>query len=102
MDNQQIATTIANQMGGCQRLSLMVNAKNIIALEEGGLCFRFMKGSKKINAVKIILDKATDTYTVRFIWVRGLNWNDVKEFTGIYCDQLISLFESETQLELTI
>jgi len=99
----EIANTIANQMGGIRRLVLMVNAKNITYnSEDGSLSFRFMKGQNKVNFVRVLLDRASDTYEMKFVWVRGVKWSTVKCLTGVYCDQLISVFQDITGLALVL
>ncbi len=99
---KQIADTIAQQMGGTRRLSLMINAKNITYDEKGALSFSFMKGSRKVNWVRIRLDLVTDTYEMKFVWCWGLNSKEVKRIVGVYCDQLVSIFEDTTQLALRL
>ena len=60
-NSQEIAQTIINQLGGINKISMMVGCKNLVALESG-LQFSF-KGSRKMNKVVIRLD-ASDTYAV--------------------------------------
>jgi hypothetical protein len=60
-----------------------------------------MKGPKKINMVSIILDPS-DTYTVEFGWIYKNTYQKVSVYSDIYCDMLIDIFESKTQLALTL
>lgn len=99
-NSQEIATTIANQLGGIRRLSLMVGAKNFVALE-AGLTFKLGKGAKDgITHLTVTLD-ADDTYTVRFQRVWGHRVTEKGTTDGAYCDQLVSLFESTTGFYLS-
>jgi len=94
------AMIIAAQMGGIGRLRAMVAASHM-ADHDNGLSFRF-KGSRAANYVKVTLDP-DDTYTVEFWKIRGVfSMDKVEELGGVYCDQLIPLFESTTGLYLTL
>lgn len=97
---QEVAQTIAQQLGGLGRLKAFLGASQFVALENG-LQFKF-KGSRKFNTCRVILDPS-DTYTVEFGQYRPSKLDYVKkeEFDGIYCDQLVELFESTTGLYLS-
>lgn len=99
--NQTIARTIISQLGGFGRLRCMVNARDIVA-DTNAVWFRF-SGSHKFNKCKVTLD-ASDTYTVEFYKFSPKKMTcDLKDSTsGVYCDQLISLFESTTGLYLSL
>ena len=94
-----VANTILFQMGGSKRLKIMIGAKDFIG-DEKSVTFKFRKGKDGINAVTITLDPS-DTYSVKFLKLRGLTPPKVgAEFSGVYCDQLIRLFETTTSLAL--
>lgn len=100
-----IASTIISQLGGQGRLGAMVSAHNYVSLNQdenrsGGLSFKF-KGSTKANCcvVTLLLD---DTYQVTFHKVGKIGLKQVHEVSGVYCDQLVPLFESVTGLYLSI
>jgi hypothetical protein len=101
MDNKQIAETIIQQMGGAGRITAMVGAKDFM-YGEGYVTFKF-KGSRKMNVVKIQLN-SMDLYDVTFMKYspKNLDCKTVKEFEGIYCDQLKELFENQTGLYLSL
>lgn len=64
MNNQQIAETIMQQMNTTTgRIRAMLGGTAMII--ENGLQINF-KGCRKANKVQIVLDKASDTYTVKF------------------------------------
>ena len=104
-ESGQIAKTILNQMGGMNSLVSMVSASNFGFEEYDGrvsLKFNF-KGSRKHNLCKVILDQ-DDTYTFQ-LWKINMSTatcNITHESTGVYCDMLIDLFESQTDLFLSL
>lgn len=96
-----VANTIAQQMGGTGRLSVMVGAKHF-AGSENSLQFHF-KGCRKANIVKVELSPL-DTYTVTFYKYnkRTLECPVIKETEGVYCDMLKEIFENFTGLYLSL
>jgi hypothetical protein len=95
-----IASTIAEQMGGLRLLSVMVGAKNFVALEKG-LKFSIGKGAKeKINAVKVTLNDM-DTYDLEFGRFWGTKYKTIKKVEGVYNDMLMDIFEDATGFFLT-
>ena len=100
--NQEIAQTIAQQMGGLRRLQMFTGANNFIAIENG-LTFRIPgKGFSRdsINVVRITLTPS-DEYDMEFLRLRGTTMKEVRSYRGVYCDQLIELFEEATGLYLS-
>jgi len=101
---QEIAQTIAKQLGGANKLKAMVNAKYFCCLSvPPGLQFRF-SGSKIANHVKIELN-SMDTYDVTFMKIGNapkFNITNEQTFKGIYNDMLINLFEQTTKLYITL
>lgn len=99
--NQEIARTICEQLGGMHRLKVMVGARDFVAIANG-LAFRipgknFARDS--INLIRVTLTPSDD-YTVEFMRVRGARAKVVSAVRGVYCDQLVSLFEDTTGLTL--
>ena len=94
-----IATEILNQLGG-SRFVAMTGAKHLAVTGTGnGLAFQLPRRFAKsgINAVRIEL-LPSDTYQVKFIKFTSTSIKTVAEYDGIYCDQLVDLFERETGL----
>ncbi len=91
---QTITKTILDQLGGC-RFTAMTGAKNFTAHPDG-LSFRVP--SKKANYIKITL-KSDDTYKMDFKRIWGYKVIDVKEFDGVYNDQLQKLFTEVTGMD---
>jgi len=96
-----IAETIAAQLGGTRRLSMMVGAKNFVALESG-LTFKLGKGAKDGITHCTVELTADDLYTVRFQRVYGAKVTDKVTTEGAYADMLVDLFESATGFYLSI
>lgn len=92
--NLQVAETIRQQLGGA-RFAVMTGAKNFVA-GENMLLFSVGRGAKAgINKVRVTLDPS-DTYTVEFFRIRGVNVKTIAKHSDIYCDQLQDVFTSET------
>ena len=100
-DNQQIATTIMEQLGG-RKFTVMTGAKNYTSIENGlkfSLPARFAKNG--INRVTVELDWQ-DTYTVNFYRVRGASCKLQTTSNDIYADQLQRTFTEETGLDTSM
>jgi len=94
-----VALTILSQLGGSRRLTSFVGAKNFVASSDG-VSFKFVAKAKDgINYCTVILDPS-DTYSVTFTKIRSLVAKVVSTHEGIYCDQLVELFERTTGLFL--
>ncbi len=91
--------TQSNENCGVIRLTAMIGAKNFIA-DNNWVSFRFQAHAKnKSNYIKISLNEF-DTYDLSFERVYGKKKTVIKEYEGIYNDQLMGLFEEETGLYL--
>lgn len=91
-----IASTIFAQLGA-NRFAAMIGA-SAISYTDNAITVRFKaKGRHGINAVRVTLD-ASDTYTVAYFKMRGINCAEVKAESGIYCDMLRASFEDATGL----
>jgi len=105
-DTMKIADTILDQLGG-NRFIAMTGAKNFVS-DGNTLRMTLPKNGSKANRLYITLDMATDTYTMRFFHYTAPRMNhkifafssekikEVYETSGIYCDQLQSIFTSVT------
>lgn len=98
MSDLTIANEILRQLGG-RKFSAMTGAKNFVGSADS-LSFRIPGNitRNRINAVRITLD-ADDTYSVRFMAIRGTTIKEVSCHSGIYCEALTSLFRDATGLE---
>jgi hypothetical protein len=101
----EIAKTILAQMGGMRKLQTMIGAHNFGFEEcDGRVSLKFnFKGSREHNVCKVILDP-DDTYTFQ-LWKLDMSKGTcikTHETTGVYCDMIISVFESETGLYLSL
>jgi hypothetical protein len=97
MSNLQTATTILSQLGG-RRFIAMTGAKNFVG-DASTLMFSVPAG--KVNKVRVTLD-ASDTYTVEFYKVRGVDVAKRASHSGVYFDQLRAIFEAETGLRTSL
>lgn len=94
---RQIAETILEQLGG-RRFLAMTGAKDLFRTEAGlqfSLPARFAKNG--VNRVLVELDPS-DTYSVTFGRIRGLEWRELAKETGVYADQLRAVFTERTGL----
>lgn len=88
-----VAETIVKQLGG-RRFQVMIGAT--MYANENKLTVKF-KGSKVANYMNIEY-KLNDTYTMTFFKAHGDSFKTIAEYTEVYCDQLIALFEMVTGL----
>lgn len=111
----KVADIILNQLGG-NRFVVMTGSKNFVA-DGNTLRMTLAKNGSKANRLHITLD-ADDTYTMRFFKYTAGGWRvnhkagtitekkekieEVKTFTGVYCDQLQELFTEVTKLYTTL
>lgn len=100
MEQQQIANTIIQQLGGRGKLTAMIGMWNLTQ-EVNGTSFRF-KRSKVANYVKIILNG--DTYTVEFMLINAAKGicQTTKTYPLIYDHMLKSIFQNYTGLRLSL
>lgn len=94
--NTQVAQTIAEQLGGTGRIKMMTGAYNF-GTSGNNLTFRIK--NRKVNYVRITLN-GKDLYDLQFGRVSGTKFTIVKEYSDIYNDQLIELFEQTTGMYL--
>ncbi len=83
-----------------RRLTQMVGAKDFIG-DANSVTFKFMKGKDGINAVTINLD-SSDTYSLSFFKLRGINCKTMCHISMVYNDQLKNVFERTTSLAIRL
>lgn len=100
MTGKHIAETILSQLGG--KVNAMIGMKDGV-YGDNFLQFGWkVRGARnKANKVRITLEPS-DTYTVEFFSIRGVNVSPKGTFSDVYCDQLKALFERETGLCLSL
>lgn len=96
-----IASTILAQLGG-NRFTAMTGAKNLTT-DGQSLSFRLPANFARdgVNLVTVRLDPS-DTYTVQFRKVRGLNVRELGEVSDVYADNLRRVFTERTGLDCTL
>ena len=96
-----IAREILNQLGGNMFL-VMTGAKALVSGPDY-LAFKLPSNFARdgINHVTVRLDPS-DTYTVEFRKVRGLNVKEVRTDSMVYCDTLRETFTAATGLDCTM
>ena len=92
MTDHHVAKTIQQQIG--HRAFVMLGAKKFVAKKDG-LIFRIGRNDKKVNMIEITLTPS-DTYSVRFLYARGLKMTERSSFDDVYVGMLHELIESET------
>ena len=98
-----VADTIYQQLGG-NRFKAMTGASSFSG-SANSLSFK-LPASSTIDRIKGVIVELTpdDTYTMRFLRVTGsfakgnLGVETVKEYDGVYCDQLQDIFTQVTGL----
>jgi len=93
-----VANTIAQQMGGLNRIEAMLGAKYVMAIDDG-LAIRWP--GKPANHVEIVL-QPDDTYSMQFYNIRGTSVKKLKRFDDVYADQLVPIFERYTGFRLSL
>jgi hypothetical protein len=107
MSYSDVAITILDQLGG-NRFRSMTGANSFCCEDEklGRLVFR-IPTKNGVNYINITLD-FSDTYDMEFWSVRGskkepyITRKLVKQFSGIYCDQLQEIFTEVTGLRTSL
>ena len=99
--SHEVAQTIFAQLGG-NRFAMITGAKNFM-LGEKSLTFRLPSNPKAVTHVRIDLG-GDDLYTVQFFRIgrKATAYQVLKSLPGIYCDQLLDVFEANTGLYATL
>jgi hypothetical protein len=102
-----IGSTILAQLGGAKILSLMIGARDFLAISEndkinGGLMFRFAAiGVPRINKIVIMLNPR-DLYDVDFYFLRSNKGKLVSSAKDVFVGDLVRLIENTTGLVLSM
>lgn len=97
--NKTVSQEIFRQLGS--KTIFMLGVKNVMTNDGNDLSF-IIKGSRKVRAIRIILD-SNDTYTMIFTWWRGMGkLKEVAKYTGVYSDTMHSIIEEETGLATSL
>lgn len=92
-----VAGEILNQLGG-HRFLVMTGARNLVSdTKNNALMFKIGRNKSKANYVKIRLN-SMDTYDMLFARIHGAKYTELKEYEGLYGDQLQTVFTDYTGL----
>ncbi len=94
-----IPTEIMRQLGGRMFIA-MTGAKNMV-YDTNSVFMKIGKNSKGVSHFRVTLDP-NDTYTVEFFSYSKMNLKLKSSFSGVYCDQLVDIFEGSTGLYCTL
>jgi hypothetical protein len=98
----QIAKTILQQLGGAGRLKAMLGAKHFIDHGDG-LSFQFPNPKRnRGNYFKVTLDEGSDTYILEIGKIAGSSFKKLKDWHGVYADQMKRIFEDFTGLRMSL
>lgn len=99
-----VPAIILQQMGGANRLKMLAGLRSYTG-DETTLYLGFPVwdhvDNGKFNSLSIRLEP-NDTYTMTFWYQRGLKKSNEQVRSGVYCDQLIEVFESVTGVYITM
>jgi len=99
-----VAEEILHQLGGSNKLKIMIGAYDFISSSTGlgALHFKFKaQAANKSNFCKIILNE-NDTYSMELGRIYGKQYKVISTFNELYVGDLKELFEQETNLDLTL
>jgi len=106
MTRKEFAATALNQLGG-RAFTMMTGAKDLLILNNHTLQMSIGRNATSANRFIISLD-ATDTYTMRLerhTFSRKtfeLTRKVVQECSGLYCDQILEVFERWTGMSTMV
>ena len=99
-NDQQIAQTILNQLGGISRLNIMLGLKDLMTVKNG-VSFKIKFAGAAANYVKIQLN-GLDLYDVEIGKIRGLNYTVKAKEGNVYFDGLKPLIENTCKVRLSL
>jgi len=98
MTDMTVAKTILAQLGG-NKFIAMTGAKDFVG---GANSLQFSISSRltknKSNKVRIVLDPS-DTYTMTFYKIRGIDFKEVDSVSDVYAEDLQRIFTAKTGLD---
>ena len=93
--NNKIASTILDQLGG-KRFIFMTGVSNLTP-GANGVIMQLPRNASGAKYLRITLNKR-DVYKMEFYTVRGSYSETISVYSGIFSNQLDSIFESVTGL----
>jgi len=108
MNSRQVGQVIWDQMNAIDKNLVWCMGTNQVRIIDNGLQFK-VKGFTFKGVVQIVLNFGNDTYTIKFLKMKrkqnqaakelgvkifDTSYETIKEFDGVYCDEMMSLLES--------
>lgn len=93
------ARIILNQLGG-NRFVAMTGAKDFVTTDNA-ISFRIGRNTSEANKVRITLEP-TDTYSVEFFQLRGIDCSTISRFEFIHVEELGDIFTRITGLRISL
>lgn len=100
--NQQVASTIMQQLGG-NKFMVMTGARRVTVLDMG-VGFQLPTAARSINWVEITLDYQQDLYRVGFYTVstKTFDKTEVHSCDGLDVEQMVAAFKDTTGLSIRL
>lgn len=95
-----IAKVIMQQLGGVNRLNVMVGLKDLMSVENG-VSFKIKYKGAAANYVKIQLN-GLDLYDVEIGKIRGTNYKVICKNENLYNDMLKGIIEETCKVRLSL
>ncbi len=98
-----VASTILDQLGGINKVSIMTGATNLVS-DYNSIVFnlptKYAKGKR--NKIIIVLEQ-DDLYTMEWIaFDRSYSMTTIKKVSGIYAEDMRSVFTAMTGLDTVL
>ena len=98
--DQQIASTIINQLGGLRRLNIMVGIKDLFAIENG-VSFKIKFAGAVANYVKVQLN-GNDLYDIEVGKIRGDKYTVKASEQDVHVSDMKTLIENTCKVRLSL
>lgn len=95
---KELAQLILQYMGG-NRFLTMTGAKDL-SYDETSLSFKIPKSFKNgVSHVRIIYNEGLDLFDMKFMYIRGTTYKELKYVSDLYFEDLQKTFTEETGLD---
>lgn len=98
--NKEIGLEILNQLGGYNRLNIILGLKDCLVIENG-ISFKIKYKHSVGNYIKIQLN-SMDLYDIEIGKVRGTSYKVIKSINDVYNNQLKNIIEDTCKVRLSL